>query len=400
MNGEIRIAEGFAGIGGLRLGFEQASPRYKIVWANDWIHGSQKWDEATHRWKGPQNQSGKIYTKHWNDGSYHDQNVCEVNPDDIPEIDGYIGGFPCQPFSLAGERAGFSDFRGTLFYEIARILKAKRPKFFLLENVKGLLSAQNGFCFLAILDKLDELGYDVEWKVLNTKNWLPQNRERVFIVGHLREEGGCQVLPFSGASGGFNEGASEMQVANALQSSGHACGNYRGMNMILQERCADEKGEGHSVRVFDGDVCPTLIGQMGTGGNNVPMILSHSPRTNDPKLGGSGPLLSSEHCFTIDSTPHTVFPCLTPNRPKKRQNGRRFKNDGEEMFTLTGQDQHGVLVDGEQPRKLTEIECEWLQGFPDGWTAGIAMSHRYHCLGNAVSVPVIKFLANLLLGDK
>lgn len=131
------------------------------------------------------------FPKHKNYGD-----ITKINADELPDFDLLVGGFPCQAFSIAGKRRGFEDTRGTLFFEIARILKAKQPRLFLLENVKGLLSHDNGQTFRTIIATLDELGYDLQWQVLNSKNFgVPQNRERVFIVGHLRGTSRPEVFP-------------------------------------------------------------------------------------------------------------------------------------------------------------------------------------------------------------
>ena len=127
----------------------------------------------------------EIYKKHFpNHKPYGD--ITALDPAGFPDFDLLVGGFPCQAFSIAGKRRGFDDTRGTLFFDIARILKEKQPRNFILENVKGLLSHDNGRTFKTIISTLAELGYCVEWQVLNAKNFgVPQNRERVFIVGHL-----------------------------------------------------------------------------------------------------------------------------------------------------------------------------------------------------------------------
>lgn len=143
----------------------------------------------------------QIYQKHFpNHKNYGD--ITKINADTLPDFDFLCGGFPCQSFSIAGKRGGFADTRGTLFFDIARILKAKQPRLFLLENVKGLLSHDNGNTFKTIISTLDELGYDLQWQVLNSKNFgVPQNRERVFIVGHLRGTSRPQVFPIIQSSG-------------------------------------------------------------------------------------------------------------------------------------------------------------------------------------------------------
>ena len=121
--------------------------------------------------------------------------IREVDVGDLPKFDVLVGGFPCQSFSNSGNKQGFSDTRGTLFFEIARILADKRPKYFLLENVQGLLHNNKGETFKRILGILTDLGYGIEWKIFNSKDFgLPQNRERVFIKGHLGGECGGRIL--------------------------------------------------------------------------------------------------------------------------------------------------------------------------------------------------------------
>jgi DNA (cytosine-5)-methyltransferase 1 len=359
---KIKVAELFAGIGGFRLGLEMAnkrinqrrdstniegwSSRFNCVWANEW-----------------DKHATTIYRKNFGEKELVEGDITKIEANEIPDIDLLVGGFPCQPFSLAGERKGFSDKRGNLFFEITRILESKRPKTVFLENVRGLLSAQNGFCFYTILSKLDELGYNVEWKMLNTKNWLPQTRERVFIIGHLRERSGSQIFPFFSYDEKDNR---ERQTVGTLQGGGHSGGLHSNMTaLVFQEHShSGLDGKGRGLRVYE-DISPTLSSQMGTGGGNVPMVL----------------------------------PCLTPNRPVKRQNGRRLKEDGEPMFTLTAQDVHEVVfskTEEQEGRRLTEVECERLQGFPDDWTKGVSSTQRYKMLGNAVSVPVIQYIGELL----
>lgn len=120
----------------------------------------------------------------------------KINWQEVSDFDLLTAGFPCQSFSVAGKGLGFGDTRGTLFFEIARCLKEKRPRYFLLENVKGLLSNNAGRTFKTIVSTLTELGYDIQWQVLNSKNFgVPQNRERVFIIGHLRGTSGSKVFP-------------------------------------------------------------------------------------------------------------------------------------------------------------------------------------------------------------
>lgn len=138
----------------------------------------------------------KVYERHFRHTNYG--NATTINASTIPDFDLLVGGFPCQAFSIAGKRKGFDDTRGTLFFDIARILAEKRPRHLVLENVKGLLSHDSGKTFQTILGVLSDLGYRVEWQVLNSKDFgVPQNRERIYFVGHLRGECSGEVLPIT-----------------------------------------------------------------------------------------------------------------------------------------------------------------------------------------------------------
>lgn len=179
----------FSGIGGFRIGMENAGFKCKAFCEID------KFARKTYK--------SNFDTKEeieWHDiKSVADKEIVKFAIDN--KIDVICGGFPCQSFSLAGKRRGFKDVRGTMFFEIARFARIIKPKYLFLENVKGLLNHEKGETFRVILSVLDELGYDVEWQVLNSKYFgVPQNRERVFIVGHLRGERTRQVFPITGTS--------------------------------------------------------------------------------------------------------------------------------------------------------------------------------------------------------
>lgn len=171
----LRFFDLFAGIGGFRLGMERAG--HQCI-------GSCEWDKHARE------------TYKTNFGSYPEYNDAkDLHPQSLPQFDVLCAGFPCQAFSIAGKRMGFEDTRGTVFFEIARIAKEKRPPYLFLENVRGLLNHDKGRTFDTIISTLDEMGYDAEWQVLNSKYFVPQNRERVFIIGHLRGERTRQVFP-------------------------------------------------------------------------------------------------------------------------------------------------------------------------------------------------------------
>jgi DNA (cytosine-5)-methyltransferase 1 len=245
--------------------------------------------------------------------------ITKINAEELPDFDCIVGGFPCQAFSIAGKRKGFEDTRGTLFFDLARILRAKQPRLFVFENVKGLLSHDGGQTFKTIISTLTELGYDLQWQVLNSKNFgVPQNRERVFIVGHLRGTPRPEVFP-------------------------------------IRE----------------------------SNGNHLEEITTKPAKSQKALGGGMGA-----------KTGLYAVPVVTPDRVNKRQNGRRMKTNGEPAFTVTSQDRHGIF-DGVKIRRLTPLECERLQGFPDNWTKYgadgnvISDTQRYKMCGNAVTTNVV-----------
>ena len=277
----------------------------------------------------------------------------KINAKELPDFDLLVGGFPCQSFSIAGKRKGFDDTRGTLFFDIARILKEKRPENFILENVKGLLSHDNGRTFKTIIATLAELGYGVEWQVLNSKNFgVPQNRERVFIVGHLGGQGCPKVFPI----GKDDEFFAQRQ----------------------------------------GKISPTITQRYYKQGQSDPYIVVEEPEPSQPSICQAGdqpdnPDRRGGQTYPADN--ELAIPVLTPDRINKRQNGRRFKTNGEPSFTITGQDIHGVS-NGMSIRRLTPTECERLQGFPDNWTStgtngAISDTQRYKMCGNAVTTNVV-----------
>lgn len=200
----MRFYDLFAGIGGFRLGLERAG--HECV-------GSCEINETARA----------IYTKHFEEPTESD--IGMVDATTLRDFDILTAGFPCQAFSYAGKRMGFSDSRGNLFFEIIRVAKEKRPSTLLLENVRGLLSHDRGYTFGRILYEMDQLGYDTEWQVINGKHYVPQNRERLFIIGHLRGQSSRQVFPIGATqenNTGLDEGRSKKQpIVNCIDSNYH-----------------------------------------------------------------------------------------------------------------------------------------------------------------------------------
>lgn len=181
----IRYLDMFAGIGGFRSGLDAVGGFECVGYCEIDKHAKQAY-EAMY------DTRGEIY--------YDDART--IRAESLPDIDLICGGFPCQAFSIAGKRGGFDDARGTLFFEIARIAAACRPAFLLLENVPGLLSHDGGRTFASILGTLSDLGYDVAWQVLNSKDFgVPQSRKRVYIIGYFREKCSGEILSFTQTNG-------------------------------------------------------------------------------------------------------------------------------------------------------------------------------------------------------
>lgn len=182
---DIKFVELFAGIGGFRLGLTNSSSRYKCVYANEIdskpanIYRNRFWER---------NEEDNLFVG----------DIRNVRAESIQKHDLLCGGFPCQTFSIIGQRRGFEDTRGTLFFEICRIIQFHRTKYLFLENVKGLLNHDNGRTFGTILRSLDELGYDSQWQVCNSKDFgTPQSRERIYIIGYLRGEPKPKIFPIT-----------------------------------------------------------------------------------------------------------------------------------------------------------------------------------------------------------
>lgn len=295
----------------------------------------------------------EIYQKHFGDHKNYGD-ITKIKPNKLPDFDLLVGGFPCQAFSIAGKRKGFKDTRGTLFFDIARILRSKKPRLFLLENVKGLLSHDNGSTFKTIITTLTKLGYDVQWQVLNSKNFgVPQNRERVFIVGHLRGTARPKVFPFT-------ENNSEDIVLPTITTrvTADSNGTYVGKRSPRQII-----GGSQGNRVYDPKGISTTIASQAGG---------LGAKTGLYAVGG----MQAHQKARKDG----ISPTLT------------------QAMGMGGGQTPIVWSKEIKIRRLTPKECERLQGFPDGWTEGVSDTQRYKTLGNAVTVNVVAEIAKRIIG--
>lgn len=251
-----KAASFFAGIGGICYGFKQAG--FEVVYANEYDKN------ACNNYR--ENHHGTML---------YEGDVKDLDPASIPDFDVFTGGFPCQPYSLAGNKEGLADVRGTLFFDIVRILKAKKPAAFLLENVKNIQSTNEGRDFKVILDHLKDCGYSVKHEVLggHTHGNVPQCRERMFIVGFLDSDKTAR-FEFPG------EIPLTMGIDDLIDRKTKVEEKYYYKPSSQYYKMMDEAMINGSIyqmrRVYmrenKGEVCPTLTANMGGGGHNVPVI--------------------------------------------------------------------------------------------------------------------------------
>ncbi|MBD8026443.1 DNA (cytosine-5-)-methyltransferase [Ureibacillus sp. Re31] len=415
----MKFLDLFAGIGGFRLGMEQAG--HECVGYVEWDKYARKSYEAIHDTEGE-------WTAH---------DITSVSDNDFRllrgKVDVICGGFPCQAFSIAGKRRGFEDTRGTLFFDIARAAKQIQPQYLFLENVKGLLNHDKGNTFRTILTTLDELGYNAEWQILNSKNFgVPQNRERVFIIGHLRGgSSGREVFPIGGTNEatnlpieiiahreGFRRNTQVFNPSGITEALDTGQGGGRGHYTITMNRneikgqtdtshclmARDYKGIGNQ------DMAAVLIKEatkrgfnVATEGDSINLAMPGS-KTRRGRVGKGV-------ANTLDTSCNQGvvvgdIKCINPRKEdgtQTYQQDRIYETDGN-MVALSSQlsGRFNIVEPGEKLkiRKLTPRECWRLQGFPD-WAFDRARevnsdSQLYKQAGNSVTVNVIYEIAKLL----
>ena len=289
----MKFIDFFAGVGGFRHGLELAG--HKCVGFCEWDKFAAASYTSMHLITDEQRKylssltlkqrQKEILKDEYRNGEWYANDIRNVDAGSLPEANCWTFGAPCQDFSIAGKRAGLDGDRSSLIREIFRLLEEQeeqdRPEWLIYENVKGMLSSNRGLDYLSILSEMDRLGYDVEWQNINSKWFVPQNRERIYTVGHLRRYGPAKIFPITGA-----DGENSISVIATTQPLRHSTGDV------------------HDIE----GIAPTCLGRD-----------YKQPR-------------------------QVAIPVLTPDGVNKRQNGRRFKGDGEPMFTLTTQDRHGVGI--------------------------------------------------------
>lgn len=401
----MQFVDFFAGIGGIRLGLEQAG--HKCV-------GFCEFDKyARTAYKA-------MYDT---EGEWENHDVRTVKPYDVPNADLWSFGFPCQDISVAGKQKGLqAGERSGLFYEVMRLLagrkKEDRPKWLLIENVKNLLSIGNGFDFARLLLEVGGYGYSLQWQVLNSKDYgVPQNRERVFIVCYLGNISGREVFPLRRTDG---ENPCELKEITQGVSDAQRIYESGGLARTLK---GESGGQGGKTGLY----AVKVLKPYGSTGGTCDLSITEN------ETGVAAPCAARDYKgISRHNGNAVVCAVLTPDREEKRQNGRRIKEPGEPSFTLTAQDRHGVaiyqrprgynkggmhdvapalsisawqennlLANGIRIRRLTPRECWRLQGFPDEYfdkakAAGISDTQLYKQAGNGVTVNVARAIGERL----
>lgn len=361
--------------------------------------------------------------------------ITQIAAADIPDFDFLLAGFPCQAFSAAGKRLGFEDTRGTLFFDVARILKEKKPAGFLLENVEGLVNHDKavrtdriGRTFTTILQTLDDLGYKVSWRVLNAKNFgVPQDRKRIYIVGTAK------------AAPDMRKFEHRQAVLSSVLESGLPVSQSPFVRLVLRhcplqelygKSIKDKRGGPNNIHSWD-------IGYKGAVSPAQRELLDRLLRERRKKKWAAeigidwmdGMPLTTEQIHTFYDRPDladmlsdlTAKGYLKLEHPKKKEGNRRVPDTslpkgynivaGKMSFeiskvlnpqdiapTLVAMDmQHLFVVDGEGMRTLTLREGLRLFGYPDTYRFNVSLEDGYDLLGNTVVVPVIQQVADRLL---
>ena len=413
MNDPMTFLDFFSGVGGFRKGFELCGMVCKGHCEID------KFADRSYR------AIHDIQEDEW-----YGEDITQTEPADLPRVNLWAGGFPCQDISVSGRQRGLAGKRSSLFFEIVRLLKGTpaedRPEWLVLENVKNLLSVNRGWDFATVLHSLAEIGYHIEYGLLNSRfHGVPQNRERIYLVAyrHFRAEGGRKVFPVTAGDGkaliqliGGTQGKRVYDPAGVsctLMSEGGGFGGRTGMYFI--DLCKGEPRLTEHARCIKARYDSGITNHSGDKSGVLCMSGECPDRTEETALiqlkRGTPKILEQEHTKCLiagydkigisnrGESSGIFYGCravLTPDRENKRQNGRRFKACGEPAFCLNTQDKHGVYLcacdfceyalpvkrakeaDQSKPengfalplgcgriRKLTPRECWRLQGFSD-----------------------------------
>ena len=339
----MKIIDLFSGIGGFALGFQRAG--YKF----------------TEHYFSEINKKAIANYKHNFPNAKYIGDITSIHGGDFTGIDIITFGSPCQDFSLAGKRAGLAGKKSSLIKKAIALIADIRPSVFIWENVKGAFSSNAGADFWAIIQAFANIGdYTIEWQLLNTKWVLPQNRERIYLIGHLAGRSEPRVFPFT-EDDFFSKSGEKSKSQTPISGTLKANGNMNADDTYIQVGTYRTHNDGRGFREVKKNIAPTITARAREDGSGMPVI-RQLPRGNNKGA-------DLKICPTISS------------------------NAFQENNLLNG------------VRRLTEIECERLQGFPDDWTQygyyngkkrSISKTQRYKLIGNAVTVDIVEMIAKRL----
>lgn len=301
---DLTCASFFAGVGGIDLGFKEQG--FRTIYANEF--------DAKAR---------ETFSLNFPHVQLDGRDIREVSASEVPTVDVIVGGFPCQAFSIEGYRQGFRDEkgRGTLFFELARIIEEKQPQAIFLENVKNLVNHDKGNTFKVILKTLEDLGYYVTYKVMNAAEFgnIPQGRERIYIVGFKDKAVSesfqfPEKIPLSKTVFDVINFKTQVDEHYYYREDKHYYPLLR--DNIVSVGSIYEYRRGNTIRENKSGVVPTLLASMGTGGNNIPLILTES---------GEIRKMTPRECFNTQGFPRSY------QFPEKMANSRLYKQAGNSV---------------------------------------------------------------------
>lgn len=404
----MKFIDFFAGIGGFRRGMELAGHECvgfcefdKFATASYIsMHLLTEEQRKTLEDIPIKKRQKEILKEEYRNGEWYANDIRRVYAGDIPKADCWCFGFPCQDISVAGKQAGFQGNRSSLFfrvmYLVGQLKEEDKPTYLFIENVKNLLSVNGGWDFARLLIEMDRAGYDAEWQVLNSKDFgVPQNRERCFIIGHLRGRSSAEVFPVEGADGKNSVSLNLFSCLNGRNSQRDRVYSDDGLAPTISTKPGGNTepkvsilfdtsyiGQDGKVRVYE-NICPTLTSRDYKEPRSVGVVCNVNPsgkgmNGNVYDSNGLNPTLTTNK----GEGNKIAIPVLTPDRVEKRQNGRRFKEDGEPMFTLTSQDRHGVAID--PLGVLRNVRTEYGKEIRKDYESGKLDISRHEFLANEI----------------
>ena len=413
----IKFIDLFAGTGGIRLGFEQACKKHVIE--TECVYSSEIDKNAC-----------KSYELNFGHNPFSD--ITQV--DTLPDFDFMLAGFPCQSFSYAGKQRGFGDTRGTLFFDVERLLKKYKPKGFILENVRGLTTHDKGRTFKTIINSLEALGYNVEYRLMNTSNFnVPQNRVRIYIVGILEKPFELKLKSDTGAVDSHNFKARNGQqslfetiisnkvVADILEPNPDKKYNCsKEFTKQLKSVIGQDLSKLNGYRLIDtrngNSIHSWELGIKGKCNKDEVNFMNLLIANRRKKIFGThqdGKALTQEQIETFykkdnftEVTESLIEKGYLSNYDNKYNpvcgnmsfEVFKFLDPNSISITLTASDTNRLgVVQKEKARRLTPRECARLQGFPESYKLLENDKADIKQMGNAVSVPVIEALTNDLL---